>query len=143
MGKPISPKPLRKAARLMLVLPWGISAKPWLKKSGFLIARNIWIGLFSTTPVMHAHPWRGKSARVLDKQGNVNGPQEPIPTGRQPCLLTEVHRSSVRVGDVIITAQKSGLSAVGIAAFLPGKYPYKFSAQTNSGQPPNVLKGRR
>src|SRR5436190_5018198 len=38
--------------------------------------------------------------------------------------------------EVIITAQKSGLSAVGIAALLPGKYPYKFSAQTNSGQPP-------
>jgi hypothetical protein len=33
--------------------------------------------------------------------------------------------------------------AVGIAAFLPVKYPYKFSAQTNSGQPPNALKGCR
>jgi hypothetical protein len=39
--------------------------------------------------------------------------------------------------------QKSGLSAVGIAAFLPSKYPYGFSAQTNSGQPSNELNGRR
>jgi len=43
----------------------------------------------------------------------------------------------------LVAAQKSGLSAVGTAAVLPGKYPCGFSAQMNSGHSPNELKGRR
>jgi hypothetical protein len=39
--------------------------------------------------------------------------------------------------------QKSGLSAVGIATFFPGKYTRELSAQTNSGHSPNAGGGSK
>jgi hypothetical protein len=37
---------------------------------------------------------------------SVVGPQEPIPTGRQPCPLVEVHRPSARVSGEAIRQRR-------------------------------------